>query len=254
MTTIPHGSDFSDLRALFVNTSLTRDPARSHTAALMSACSGLMRRAGAQVHTVHAAQHRIAMGVQADMREHGAPEDAWPALWPRVLESDILVIGTPLWLGEESSLCRVVIERLYAMSGELNGKGQSIFYGKVGGAVVTGNEDGVKHAAMTLTFALSHLGYTVPPQADCGWLGEIGPGPSYGDIVGEGAGNGEPVGFANDFTQRNATIMTYNLLHTARLLKDAGGLPNYGNDRRAWEDGERFGFQNPLPPASVDMH
>jgi multimeric flavodoxin WrbA len=101
--------------------------------------------------------HQIAFGVYPDMTEHG---------W---------VIGTPIWLGEESSVCRLVIERLYGMSGELNDKGQSIFYGRVGGAVVTGNEDGVKHCAMTILYALSHLGYTIPPQADCGWIGEIGP-------------------------------------------------------------------------------
>ncbi len=82
-----------------------------------------------------------------------------------MLEADILVVGTPIWLGEESSLCRVLIERLYAMSGELNEKGQSIYYNKVGGCVVTGNEDGVKHIAMTMAFALNHQGLTIPPQA-----------------------------------------------------------------------------------------
>ncbi|MFC6618693.1 flavodoxin family protein [Deinococcus radiophilus] len=240
----PPQQEFAGLQA-FINCSLNKDPAQSHTGSLMSAVSGLMQRAGAQVETVYALEHSLPPGIYPDMREHGWQEDAWPdTLWPKVQAADILVIGTPLWLGEESSVCRVIIERLYAMSGELNEKGQSVFYGKVGGAVVTGNEDGVKHVAMTLTFALSHLGYTIPPQADCGWLGEIGPGPSYGDR----AEDGSLIGFDNEFTQRNATIMTWNLLHLARLLKGAGGLPNYGNDRRAWEDGERFGFQNPEPP------
>ena len=128
------------------------------------------------------------------------------------------------------------------MSGELNHKGQSVFYGKVGGTVVTGNEDGIKHVAMTTGFALSHLGYTIPPQADCGWIGEAGPGPSYGDDV-----DGTRAGFDNEFTQRNTTIMTWNLMHLARILRDAGGIPNRGNDRHAWADGERFGFSNPEP-------
>jgi len=122
-----------------------------------------------------------------------------------------------------------------------NDKGQSIYYGKVGGCVITGNEDGIKHTAMTIGFTLNHLGYTTPPQADCGWIGEAGPGPSYGDEI-DGGGR---VGFDNDFTQRNTTIMTWNCMHLARMLKQAGGIPNEGNDRKAWKAGERFGFENP---------
>ena len=115
------------------------------------------------------------------------------------------------------------------MSGELNDKGQSSYYGRVGGSVVTGNEDGIKHAAMTIGYALSHLGYTIPPQADCGWIGEAGPGPSYGDPKEDGT----KVGFDNDFTARNATIMAWNLMHMAHLLRD--GISNHGNDRRVWQ-------------------
>ena len=127
------------------------------------------------------------------------------------------------------------------MSGMLNDKGQSIYYGKTAGCVVTGNEDGVKHAAMTLLYAMGHLGYTIPPQADCGWIGEAGPGPSYGDDDGDG----EKIGFANDFTQRNTTIMTWNLMHMARMIKDAGGIPAHGNQRSDWDAGCRFDFENP---------
>ena len=174
------------------------------------------------------------------MSEHGWDRDDWPKLWQKVLAARILVIGTPLWLGEESSVCRVLIERLYGMSGELNDKGQSIYYGKVGGCVITGNEDGIKHAAMTIGYALSHLGYTIPPQADCGWIGEAGPGPSYGDEV-----DGARVGFDNDFTRRNTTIMTWNLMHLAKMLQDAGGYPDEGNNRRAFEAGCRFDYENP---------
>jgi multimeric flavodoxin WrbA len=82
-----------------------------------------------------------------DMREHGFSIDDWPSLCRKVMTADILVIGTPIWLGEESSVCRRTIERLYGESGKLNDKGQYIYYGRVGGCVVTGNEDGVKHCA-----------------------------------------------------------------------------------------------------------
>ena len=90
------------------------------------------------------------------------------------------------------------------MSGELNSRGQSIYYNKVGGYVITGNEDGIKHTAMTINYALNHLGFTIPPQADCGWIGEAGPGPSYGDPQEDN----KFVGFDNDFTQRDTMIMT----------------------------------------------
>jgi multimeric flavodoxin WrbA len=233
--------DFTGLRAILFNTSLTRDPHQSHTRLLLDVVGEMMAKNGVHVEHVHMAATDVAHGVQPDMTEHGADRDGWPDLWRRVQRAHILVIGTPLWLGEESSLCRMLIERLYAMSGELNDKGQSIYYGKVGGAVVTGNEDGVKHAAMTLCYALSHLGLTIPPQADCGWIGEAGPGPSFGDELEDGT----RAGFDNEFTQRNTTIMTWNLMHMARMLDDAGGLPNHGNDRRAWSAGCRFDHANP---------
>jgi len=200
-----------------------------------------MEKAGVSVEHVHMAANDIPPGVYLDMTEHGWPKDEWPTVWEKVKAADILIVGTPLWLGEESSICRVLIERLYAMSGLLNDKGQSIFYNKVGGCVITGNEDGIKHTAMTIGFALNHLGYTLPPQADCGWIGEAGPGPSYGDQTDDGG----RVGFDNDFTKRNTTIMTWNCIHLARILKGCGGIPNKGNDREAWKAGERFGFENP---------
>lgn len=89
-------------------------------------------------------------GVYPDMAEHGFDRDDWSKLCRQVMEANILVIGTPIWLGEESSICRCVIERLYDESGKLNDKGQYIYYGRVGGCIVTGNEDGVKHCAMTV--------------------------------------------------------------------------------------------------------
>jgi multimeric flavodoxin WrbA len=122
------------------------------------------------------------------------------------------------------------------MSGKYNDKGQYIYYGKTAGCLITGNEDGAKHAAMGILYSLQHVGFTIPPQADAGWLGEIGPGPSYLD---EGSG-----GPSNDFTNRNTTIMTYNLIHTAQMLKDNNGIPKHGTSAKAWkEEGKRWAFQ-----------
>jgi len=154
-----------------------------------------------------------------------------------VMASDILVLAMPIWLGEKSSVCTRVIERLYGGSHLLNDQGQYAYYGRVGGCLVTGNEDGVKHCAMNVLYSLQHLGYVIPPQADAGWIGEAGPGPSYLD-----PGSGGP---ENDFTNRNTTFMTWNLLHVANLLQKAGGIPAFGNQRTEWDAGARFDFENP---------
>jgi multimeric flavodoxin WrbA len=226
---------YDDLTAVFINCTLKRSPELSHTQGLMDRSIALMRSQGVGVENVRLIDHDVATGVYPDMREHGWPADAWPDdIWPLIDAADILVIGGPLWLGDNASVTRKLIERLYAMSGLFNEKGQYVYYGKVAGTLITGNEDGVKHAAMSTLYSLQHIGYTIPPAADAGWIGEVGPGPSYLD-----PGSGGP---ENDFTNRNTTFMTWNLMHLARILKVAGGVPAYGNLRQAWNSGERFGF------------
>jgi multimeric flavodoxin WrbA len=238
---------YDDLRALFLNCTLTRSPATSHTQHLLDHVGTVLERAGAEVDHVRLVDHDVAFGMSPDMTEL-APEDGgvdvdeWPAVQRRVMDADIVVIGTPIWLGEKSSVATLAIERLYSASGDTNDRGQYLYYGKVGGAVVTGNEDGVKHCAASILYALGHIGFTIPPQADAGWLGEIGPGPSYGDEV---EGRDLPVGFDHDFTMKNATFLAWNLLHAARLLRDAGGYPAYGNVASEWADGERWGYPDP---------
>jgi len=229
--------DFSDLNALFVNCTLKRSPELSHTQGLIDIAGVIMARQGVSVGEVRAVDHEIASGVWPDMREHGWERDEWPPIFERVMAADILVVCTPIWLGEKSSICTKVIERLYGNSHLLNQAGQYAYYGRVGGCLVTGNEDGVKHCAMNILYSLQHLGYVIPPQADAGWIGEAGPGPSYLD-----PGSGGP---ANDFTNRNTTFMTWNLLHLARMLKDAGGIPAHGNQRSTWDAGCRSDFPNP---------
>lgn len=238
---ITNTTDYSDLTALTVNCTLKRSPGKSHTDKLLEIVRTILEEKRVSVEQIRAVDHHIAPGVYPDMTEHGAPRDNWPQIWPKVLKADILIIGTPIWLGEKSSVCQSLVERLYGHSGETNEKGQYIFYGKTGGCFVTGNEDGIKHVAMGILYSLQHLGYTIPPQADAGWIGEAGPGPSYGDKRDDGT----YVGFDNDFTNRNTTFATWNMLHIARMLKDAGGLPSYGNSKKLWSDGLRFDSPNP---------
>ena len=228
--------DFTDLRALYVNCSLKRSPEPSHTQLLMDKSSGIMQNQGVSVETLRAVDLDLAIGVWPDMTEHGSDTDAWPEVFDKVLEADILVIGSPIWLGEKTSVCTHLIERLYGNSSLLNDNGQYAYYGRVGGCLITGNEDGIKHCSMSILYALQHLGYVIPPQADAGWIGEAGPGPSYGD---------DGIGLDNDFTNRNTTFMTWNLLHVARMLKDRGGFPAYGNQRSEWDAGCRWDQPNP---------
>jgi multimeric flavodoxin WrbA len=141
-------TDFSDLRALFINCTLKRSPQTSNTEGLASLSMGIMDRLGVTVDLIRAVDHQIATGVQPDMTEHGWMHDDWPDIFKQVMAADILVLLTPIWLGEKSSVCTRVIERLYGNSHLLNDAGQWAYYGRVGGCIITGNEDGAKHCAM----------------------------------------------------------------------------------------------------------
>lgn len=230
--------DFSNLTVLYFNGTLNKSPARSNTDGLIAASKLLMEKHGVKTEVIRTIDHDIATGIYPDMREHGWATDEWAeGIYQKVLTADIVVLAGPIWLGDNSSQMKKIIERLYGNSSETNQAGQWIYYGKVGGCLISGNEDGIKHCAMNVLYSLQHIGFTIPPQADAGWIGEVGPGPSYLD---EDSGGPE-----NDFTNRNITFMTYNLLHTARRLKEGGGIPAYGNLAEQWANGEHFGFVNP---------
>lgn len=229
--------NYSNLKALFFNCTLKKSPGTSNTEGLIKLSQSIMQQQGVATEVLRPIDHKIATGVYPDMRKQGWDYDEWPEIWKKVLDADILVIAGPIWLGDNSSVTKQIIERLYGQSGETNEQGQYVYYGKVGGCLITGNEDGVKHCAMNVLYSLQHIGCTIPPQADAGWIGEIGPGPSYLD---EGSGGPE-----NDFTNRNVTFMTWNLMHTAALLKENGVIPAYGNQRTEWDKGNKIGFSNP---------
>jgi multimeric flavodoxin WrbA len=229
--------DFSGLKAVFFNGTLKRSPEVSNTEGLLRASMDLMESHGVKTELIRTIDHDIATGVYPDMREQGWKTDEWPELFKKVEAADIVVVCGPIWLGDNSSQTKKLIERLYAMSSMTNDKGQYIYYGKAGGCIITGNEDGVKHCAMNVLYSLQHVGFTIPPAADAGWIGAIGPGPSYLD---EGSGGPE-----SDFTNRNITFMTYNLMHMAKILKDGGGFPVGGNLPNKWKKGDHFGYHNP---------
>ena len=151
-------TDYSDLKAMFINCTLKRSPEVSNTQGLMDISIEIMRRNRVEVENIRAIDHQIATGVWPDMTEHGWAADEWPAIFERVMAADILVLGMPIWLGEKSSVATQVIERLYGNSHVLNDEGQYAYYGRVGGCLITGNEDGAKHSAMNILYSLQHLG------------------------------------------------------------------------------------------------
>ncbi|MFN8130710.1 MAG: flavodoxin family protein [Solirubrobacteraceae bacterium] len=221
-------ASYDDLRAVVFNGTLKRSPEPSHTDGLLAIAWGILETAGVQVDEVRTVDHDIPPGVWPDMREHGYDADDFPAIYRELVEpADIIIIAGPIWLGDQSSQTRKIIERLYAYSGDTNEQGQWSYYGKVGGAITTGNEDGGKHVSAQVLYALQHIGVTVPPQTDAYWNGEAGPGPSYLD--------GDAGGQRNAWTTRNTVFMAWNLLHAARRLKDAGGIPAHGTAATDWD-------------------
>lgn len=201
-------------KALFLNCSLKSSSEESNTEALMKEVIKHFNRENVESEIVRIADYKIKFGVSED-EGYG---DEWPEVFNKVMHADIVIIGTPLWLGEKSSVATMVMERLYGGSGLTNDKGQYIYYNKVGGVVITGNEDGAKHAASSILYGLTHMGFTIPPNVDTYWVGEAGPGESYI----------EAEGHKNDFTMEHAKIMAYNLMHLANMLKE-NPIPAEGN-------------------------
>ena len=115
------GPSYDDLGALYINCTLKPSPEPSHTQGLIEVSAGIMRKQGVRVETIRAADHDIATGVWPDMTSRGAATDAWPQLYEKVQAADVLVIAGPIWLGDNSSVTKRVIERLYGNSHLLNG-------------------------------------------------------------------------------------------------------------------------------------
>jgi len=202
------------LKALFLNGSLKTREETSNTESLMNEVITHFEKENVQSETIRLADYNIKFGISEDEGEG----DEWPLILEKIKAADILVIGTPLWIGEKSSITTLAMERIYGGSSLTNEKGQSIYYNKVAGVVVTGNEDGAKHAASSVLYGLTHCGFTIPPNVDTYWVGEAGPGASYI----------EAEGYKNDFTMQHAKTMAYNLVHFARILKEIP-IPAEGN-------------------------
>ncbi|KAB7704716.1 flavodoxin family protein [Bacillus aerolatus] len=203
------------IKALVLNCTLKPSRETSNTQALIEEVTKIMEANDVSTEILTMNDFNIEVGVTA---EAVSEKDEWPMIFEKVKKADILIIGSPIWLGDQSSITTKIIERLYGGSSLTNEKGQYIYYNKVGGVIVTGNEDGAKHVSRNIIYALSHIGVTIPPNVDTYWVGEAGPGPSFI----------EAEGYKNEFTMQHAKIMAYNLMHFAKLLKE-NPIPTEGN-------------------------
>jgi multimeric flavodoxin WrbA len=198
------------LRALAITCSLKPSPAESSTDLLTRQLLDALAGHGVEGEVVRAVDLDLRPGVEADMGDG----DEWPGLRAKVLAADILVLATPTWMGQHSSVCQRVLERLDAELSDTDDDGHPRTYGKVACAVVVGNEDGAHHISAVLFQALNDVGFTLPAGAVTYWNGEAMHTTDYQDL------DETP-----EQTASTTTTLAANAAHLARLLKGAAYPP-----------------------------
>jgi multimeric flavodoxin WrbA len=191
------------IRATLINCTLKRAPDPSNTEALARVLLGALEAKDVECELIRAVDLNLLPGVSTDEGEG----DDWPAVHEKLLDSEILVLATPTWFGQPSSVAKRVIERMDAMLSETDDAERPVAFGRVAGFVVTGNEDGAHHVIAELAQAVIDIGYTVPGQAWTYWNKGPGPGPTYLETS-EG----------HDWSAKTARTAAANLAATARAL------------------------------------
>lgn len=192
------------MKALILNCTLKHSPEPSNTAELAGVLVSGLEDLGVDVSVQRVVDLSIPVGVETDL----GSGDEWPAVHAQVVDSDILVIATPTWLGQPSSIAKKVLERLDAMIAETRADGTPTAYGKVAGVLVTGNEDGAHHVIAEVAGALGDVGFTIPGQAWTYWNMGPGPGPSYTETE-----------RGHEWSARTARTMASNLVAVASALR-----------------------------------
>lgn len=196
------------MKALIFNCTLKRSPAVSNTDSLIKKVVDQFSNLDVSAEVVRIADFNVQPGTSSDEGEG----DQWPELLAKVKACDIFIVATPIWVGFTGSLAQRVIERLDAVFHEDSlmdqETGQTIMYGKVAGAIVTGNEDGAHNVVARVLWALNEFGCTIPPTANTYWVGSAGPGPSYIEAGGE----------KSLYTNKTLRHMVHNLTFMANVL------------------------------------
>lgn len=154
--------------------------------------------------TIRVADYNVKPGVTSDEGEG----DDWPELRRRILAADILIFGTPIWLGQPSSIAKQITERMDAFLSETDDKGRMPSYGKVAVVAVVGNEDGAHHVSAELFQALNDVGWTLPAGAVCYWTGEAMQKTDFQDLP-----------QIPEKVSSTAAMVASNAAHLAELLK-----------------------------------
>lgn len=192
------------MRATLLNCTLKRSPGPSNTERLLSVVRDALEREQVETVTYRVVNEHVLEGVASESQGDG---DGWPAIRAAIVASEILVIATPTWLGQPSSVAKRVLERMDALISETGDDGEPIAYGRVAGFVVTGNEDGAHHVIAELAQGAIDIGFTVPGQAWTYWNMGPGPGPSYGETD-----------HGHEWSRRTGETAARNLVRTARAL------------------------------------
>ncbi|MDO8208795.1 flavodoxin family protein [Conexibacter sp. CPCC 206217] len=192
------------MRATLLNCTLKRSPQPSNTERLLSVVRAALEREEVTTFTYRVVDENVFEGVASEPQGYG---DGWPAIRAAIVSSEILVIATPTWLGQPSSVAKRVLERMDALISETGDDGEPIAYGRVAGFVVTGNEDGAHHVIAELAQGAIDIGFTVPGQAWTYWNMGPGPGPSYGDTD-----------HGHEWSRRTGETAARNLVRTAKAL------------------------------------
>lgn len=193
------------MRALSLVCTLSASPASSSSQLLSDQVAAELDKLGVATETVRVADHDVRPGVGTDMGEG----DAWPALRDKVLQADIVLIATPIWLGHPSSICQRVLERLNADSSETDDQGRPLMYGKVAAVAVVGNEDGAHKVSADVFQGLNDVGFSLAPGAVTYWVGEAQHGTDYQDL------DETPEAVAD-----TTHTLAVNAVHLAQLLKN----------------------------------
>lgn len=194
------------LRVLAFNCTLKSSSSgeTSSTDVLLKQLLSALKKHGADGDIIRAVDFNIKPGVSSNE----GPGDAWPELRKRVLEADILVIGSPIWLGQPSSVCKRILERMDAFLDERDRRDRMPSYGKVAIVAVVGNEDGAHHVAAEVFQALTEVGFTIPSGGVTYWVGEAMGSTDYKDLR-------KTPKALRDWTP----MLASNTVHLARLLK-----------------------------------
>ncbi|MFK4114232.1 flavodoxin family protein [Microbacterium sp. NPDC006705] len=205
MTTDMPASD-APLRVVALNCTLKPAPAESSTQLMLQQVLDALAEHGASGTQVRIADLNIAPGVETDMGDG----DEWPSVREQILAADILVVGTPIWMGHASSLAQRVLERLDAELSETDDAGRPILFDRVAVVAVVGNEDGAHKATADLFQGLNDVGFTIPAQGGTYWNGEAMQTVDFKDLE----KTPDPVASTTATLARNAA-------HLARVLRAA---------------------------------